>query len=385
MRTDTSTRLDDVAAGGECLLLTGVTGLLGGALLRLLRDRHPDRTIVALVRRPEQAARLGAAGVPAVVGDLGRPMLGLAPHDYDALTRSVTEIVHCAADVRFDLSLAESRAVNLFGVRSVLDLARRCPRLQKMAHVSSIYVNGYREGVFAEEPFPPGQRFVNSYQQSKYEAEALVLEAMADLPIQIYRLSLVIADSADGHVSQFNYFHHMLRFVPGSTLPVMPGDPDVRVDLVPNDWVARVMAHIYETRFTPGSIRHLCAGPAVSMRLVEAIDLVCDVIERHPSNAERRPMRAPRMVSVSEYNRFVDQCDGATRMAAEALGRHVRLLGIRQSHLNTLAMADIDGSGIVLPDMAGYLAKTVEYCVASDWGKRPAVPLPPDAVTGAFR
>jgi nucleoside-diphosphate-sugar epimerase len=236
-------------------------------------------------------------------------------------------------------------------------------------------VNGYRQGVFAEEPFPPGQRFVNSYQQSKYEAEGLVLEAMRDIPASIYRLSLVIADSAHGRVGQFNYFHHMLRFLPGSPLPMMPGEPDIRVDLVPNDWVASVLSHIYETRFLPGAIRHLCAGPAASMRLSEAVDLICGVVERHPSNESGRPMPAPRMVSIGEYNRYLARCqDGAIRHVAETLGRHVRLLGIRQAHLNALTLTDLEGSGIALPAMAGYLRKTVEYCLDTDWGKKPLHP-----------
>jgi hypothetical protein len=187
----------------------------------------------------------------------------------------------------------------------------------------------------------------------------------------MYRLSLVIADSADGRVSQFNYFHHMLRVLPGSPLPMMPGEPDIRVDLVPNDWVAAAMAHIYETRFEAGAIRHLCAGPEASMRLSEAIDLVCRHVETHPSNTSGRPMPAPRMVSIGEYNRYLAGCEGAMRHTAETLGRHVRLLGIRQSHLNTQTLADLEGSGITLPPMASYLANTVEYCLATEWGKKP--------------
>jgi hypothetical protein len=144
------------------------------------------------------------------------------------------------------------------------------------------------------------------------------------------------------------------------------------VDLVPNDWVASVLSHLYETRFAPGTIRHLCAGPAASMLLSEAIDLVCNVVEKHPSNESGRPMPAPRMVSIGEYNRYLARCeDGAMKRIAETLGGHVRLLGIRQSHLNTLTVADLQDSGIQLPAMAGYLRNTVQYCLDTDWGKKP--------------
>jgi thioester reductase-like protein len=232
-------------------------------------------------------------------------------------------------------------------------------------------VNGYRQGSFSEEPTPPGQRFVNFYQQSKYEAENLVLEAMRRIPAAIYRISLVIAESESGTVSQFNYFHHLLRLLPGSSLPAIPGDPDVLVDLVPNDWVARALTYLFAQRFTAGSVRHLCAGPDLAIRLSDAIERVCRIVESHDSNTSHRQLRIPDLVSLPEYNRFLNSCrDPEVVRLADAVGQHVRLLAIRQKHQNTLAARDLDGSGILPPNPVACLENTTRFCLDTDWGRK---------------
>jgi nucleoside-diphosphate-sugar epimerase len=353
------------------ILLTGATGLLGGRLLQILRPPGSYRDVVVLVRKAEQAECFEQRGIRSMTGDLSRPHLGLTEWEHQDLAQSLTEVIHSAADVRFDISLADARAVNVYGVRQLLNLARRCPKLRRFAHVSTIYVSGYRQGAFPEAPMPRGQRFVNSYQQSKFEAEELVLDAMRDIPAAIYRLSAVIADSPRGHVSQFNYFHHLLRCLPGSLLPMVPGDPQAPVDLITNDWAAAALAYLFEYRFAPGSIRHLCAGPQNSLQLQEAIDRICRVLDSHPSRQGQGPARVPRLVSLGEYDRYVSKCqEGVLRSIVEALGYHVRLLAIRQSHLNPLATADLAGSGIIPAEPGECLENTMRFCLDTDWGRK---------------
>src|SRR5262245_38491748 len=95
------------------LLLTGATGLVGGELLKLLRVAKPGRCIAALTRHNGKIADLNlTTGVMALQGDLTHPRLGLDDRTYAQLTDSIAEIVHCAADTRFSLSLESARAVN---------------------------------------------------------------------------------------------------------------------------------------------------------------------------------------------------------------------------------------------------------------------------------
>jgi nucleoside-diphosphate-sugar epimerase len=356
----------------ESLLLTGATGLVGRKIIPLLKQNRPDRLLVALVRNPEQCLELNLLGVDTVIGDLTRPRLGLSAVEYEFLQTNLTEILHVAANVRFDLSLEESRAVNVDGVSEILRLAKSSPGLRKFGHVSTAFVNGYREGVFAEEPMPPGQEFVNAYQQTKFEAEGLILEAMAHIPASIYRISLLLADSADGAVSQFNYFHHLIRTLPDSILPVMPGDPDVLIDMVPANWVAAGLAYLFDFRFIEGAIRHLCAGVEGSMRLGDVMTRACRAIEQHASYPVGRSVRLPRLVSVAEYDDFVKTCDDRSlRFIAGMVGPHVRLMGIRQSYLTGKTQSELEGSNLVLPEMLRCLENTVAYCLDTEWGRKP--------------
>ena len=356
----------------EYLLLTGASGLVGRMLIPALQKHCPGRRIVALVRQPEQAARLEMQGIQTVLGDLAQPRLGVSRADYVWLQKSLTQILHVAANVRFDLPLEKSRVVNVGGVCEILQLAQSCAGLRKFGHVSTAFVNGYREGLFDEEPMPPGQEFVNAYQQTKFEAEGVVLDAMGSIPASIYRIPVLLADSEDGTVSQFGYFHHLLRTVPDSILPVIPGDPDVLTDMVPADWVAASLGYVFDFRFTEGAIRHLCAGVHRSMRLGDMISRVSRAIERHPTYPRGRSVRFPQLVNIAEYDDFIKNCgDRKLRFIANAVGRHVHFMGMHQGYLTAKAQADLEGSGLFLPDMLGCLENTVTYCLDTEWGRKP--------------
>jgi thioester reductase-like protein len=75
------------------LLVTGATGVLGRALLPLLRTHD----VVALTHR----AQLDARGVATVRGDLTLPRLGLDEATYRRLAQRTTTIVHAAAVTDF--------------------------------------------------------------------------------------------------------------------------------------------------------------------------------------------------------------------------------------------------------------------------------------------
>ena len=133
---------------GPALLLTGATGFVGGALLKRLLAKQPDRRVVLLVRQPDQARRAGRA--PGRLGSPRRPDAGQSrarPRRAPRLERSVTEVLHCAAVTQFGLPLETARAVNTEGTRQVLELARRCRSLAaKLAYVGAVYVAGRTSG-----------------------------------------------------------------------------------------------------------------------------------------------------------------------------------------------------------------------------------------------
>ena len=171
---------------GKVVLLTGATGLLGKVLVeKLLRDfthvrrlyvlirpkRHPNGTVTAPGDRLWQEVfqssafdRLrGALGerfsalveekVTAVAGDLSQDRLGMDEETYRRLQGEVQLIINCAAMVTFDGPLDTGLSLNTLGAKRVLEFASASRPV--IAHVSTCYVNGTRQGAIAEEPLDP--------------------------------------------------------------------------------------------------------------------------------------------------------------------------------------------------------------------------------------
>jgi thioester reductase-like protein len=221
------------------VLLTGATGFVGREILDRLLDR---RRVFALVRAENDAAaarRLpGHPRLTAVAGDIERPGLGLDPDTAALLPEEVTTVVHCAASVSFDLSLEESRRVNVDGTRNVVWLAERCRHLERLSYISTAYVAGEPRRLFRENQLDVGQRFRNPYERSKFEAERMVRERAADLPLQILRPSIVVGDSRTGRTSSFNVLYGPLKAFARGTIPAIPARRSSPVDIVPVDYVA---------------------------------------------------------------------------------------------------------------------------------------------------
>jgi alcohol-forming fatty acyl-CoA reductase len=154
---------------GRRILITGVTGFVGEALLqRLLTDvpgarpvtlvrpkaGQPGRDrIAALLRKPTFAAAADAVGgidallerVEVLEGDLG---------DLPALPAGLDVVVHCAGDVSFDPPIQDAFATNVMGthalVSKVVEAARDGGRPIHYVHVSTAYVGGRRRGAVPE-------------------------------------------------------------------------------------------------------------------------------------------------------------------------------------------------------------------------------------------
>jgi thioester reductase-like protein len=242
------------------VLLTGATGFVGKEILDRFLQR--GRPVLALVRADDDetaARRLPAhAHLTAVPGDIERPGLGLGEGRAAAVADEVTAVVHCAASVSFDLSLDESRRVNVEGTRNVLEFARRCRGLERLSYVSTAYVAGEPGRLFQEDELDVGQRFRNAYERSKFEAELLVRRSGDGLPLQILRPSIVVGDSRTGRTSSFNVLYAPLKAFARGAIPAIPARRSSPVDIVPVDYVADRTVELAEDG--PDGTFHLVAG-----------------------------------------------------------------------------------------------------------------------------
>jgi nucleoside-diphosphate-sugar epimerase len=141
--------------------ITGASGFIGSALVR--RHLAAGDVVRCLSRKPASAAHAGAV---VMRGDLESPDEGLA-----RFADGLDVLYHCAGEVSRSNRM---RAINLEGTRALLLAAEG--RIGRWVQLSSIGVYGpHRSGLVAEEtPLEPA----GIYEQSKAEADALVLDAV---------------------------------------------------------------------------------------------------------------------------------------------------------------------------------------------------------------
>lgn len=364
------------------MLLTGATGFVGMELLARYLE-HTNRRVYALVRAPSKraaAVRMRrtlnslfgpdhpyADRVTPVRGDITRPSLGLRG-DENWLSEQVSEIVHGAASVSFELDLRQSRAINVEGTRRVLELARRCQAhggLRRLSYISTAYVAGEHEGCFSEDDLDVGQSFRNSYELSKFEAEGLVTRARTHLPITVLRPSIVVGERESGWTASFNVLYWPLRAFARGAYMALPARSNAPVDIVPVDYVADAIFALSQTPEAESSTFHLTAGPHTS----NVGELVVLATKRF-----QRP--APRLIEPCLYHRVVHpllvraSSDQHHRKALARSKTFFPYFAVGVHYDNRRARVALRASGVSPTPLRGYFDRLVDFAIAADWGRR---------------
>jgi thioester reductase-like protein len=365
------------------VLLTGVTGFVGMELLVRYLERT-DRRVYALVRGEddhEVTARVEhtllslfgadhpyAERVVAVRGDITHPGLGLRSYG-DELAERVSEIVHGAASVSFELGLEASRAIKVEGTRQVLEFGERCHQLggvRRLSYISTAYVAGEHVGRFSEDELEVGQSFRNAYEQSKFEAERLVARARSRIPITVLRPSIVVGECDSGWTSSFNVLYWPLRAFAQGAYVALPAHRDALVDVVPVDYVADAIFALSQAPEAESSTYHLTAG--------EHAASVGELVELATAHFKRP---APRLIAPWAYHRVLHPL----LVRASRDQRYRRALARSKVFFPYFAMAVVydnrrsrvalRAAGIRPPPLHHYFNRLIEFALAAEWGRRP--------------
>jgi nucleoside-diphosphate-sugar epimerase/1-acyl-sn-glycerol-3-phosphate acyltransferase len=321
-------------------LLTGVTGFLGKVVLEELIRREDELSLerVHLIirprkgRSPDERFAQEVAGSPCfsrppagwtdrvavVEGTLEKPCLGLSPEARDYLGSRVTHVLHAAASVSFDLPLEEAARSNVGPTVHLLELARRCQRLERLVYVSTAYVTPHPgDGAAIAESLAPlpcpaealyqsildgsanqqkllhESRHPNTYTFTKCLAEHLITERRGGVPLSIVRPSIISASwryPFPGWIDSMAGFGGFVVLIGLGHLRVVAAVPQTRLNLVPVDLVAdRMLDECLDPR-SNGSpvIRHAVASLAQSPRLLECWDQIRRFYSIH--RIDRRPV-----------------------------------------------------------------------------------------------
>ena len=277
------------------ILVTGADGYLGRGLTDALLART-DARLTLLVRATTAAehwAKLET--LPAAVVD--NPRVAVVPGDLttaDPLAavdpRDVDAVVHAAAVTRFDVDRVTAQRVNVDGTRRVLAFAERCPRLQRLLLVSTLYASGLSSGPVVEQRLAR-RPFANHYEWSKWSAEQLVHGAR-HLPTAIVRTATMIADDADGHAGQRNVFHQTLRLLQAGLLPVLPGVPGTPLYLVTRRHVVDALVALLDGEVGSG-VYHASHDRAAAVTLDGLLDVAFSRLAQDEGFRRRRVLRPP--------------------------------------------------------------------------------------------
>ena len=271
------------AGPGEDLLVTGGSGFLGSHLVVEWLRRHPRARVACLVRAPDDAAaalRLRTALLRAAADsgqEVGPALLSRATVLRGALGEAewveaaagwaaagwaaeeggrAVRVLHCAASLSFRPEDREAvRRINIDGTRSLLAAAARL-QAAEFNYVSTAYVAGDRAGDIGEDEVRRPDGFSNGYEESKWDAEAVVRDACTAHGIgsRILRPSIIIGHSTTHRLSSSSGFYNVVKTIfqlgrvqrHQGQLILLPLPPDATLDLIPVDVVVAEMIHLLD-------------------------------------------------------------------------------------------------------------------------------------------
>lgn len=298
----------------QIIFMTGVTGNIGGRVLAELLGRTDAQFKVLVTGKDDTIAKkkiedvlrfwgvdpLGMNRIEVLRGDITHPRLGLSDEIYNRIGPSLTHIIHCAANIKFNQTIEEARKSIVDGTKYVLRLAepaRKNGAFRKFNFFSTMEITGTFSGLAKEEYFTNTPRkFLNTYEQAKSEAEDFLRQEheQRQLAITIYRPSMVVGESTSGKVLHFQSFYQMINNVfLKPQAPIMPGHDHFMIDTVPIDLIAAFVYESYDAVECNGQIYHLTLGTSEAVHLLDFAKMVLPVLEQKAGQKMKAPVFVP--------------------------------------------------------------------------------------------
>lgn len=312
------------------VLLTGGTGFVGKELMwqaaslpeveemvvlirpKTIRDRKTGEVLQVL--QPEERGRrllkqlwLDRPGLQDkfrfIAGDIEQPRFGVSDQDFEALCRSVTNVIHCAASVAFDDPYDLSFRANVIGSRNALAFSKLIqdhPESLFVSHLSieTSYIHGRQSQQEAREDdiVFPRNYYNNYYELTKAMASLETEEAMLANSLRVVQLcpAIVIGDGRSGNnrgdakvvnapVNAFGRARQEVKARRGNLMEwskaymltkmanVFPGDPSAELNLIPVDWVAQGILRALTRPEAVGQRIHLATDSRITAKQIQTI------------------------------------------------------------------------------------------------------------------
>ncbi len=298
---------------GTNVFITGVTGLIGGELVRRLLRAHTgdiyclirpgsrgnaQERLIERLQLSEDGGAAAARTLKPVAGDVAKPRFGLSDEDFQTVSRNVDVVIHCASELSF-IRDAHCRETNITGMHNLIGLVRGCARKPMLVHLSTVASCGAvtHQCLSEEDGSDPENEHHNEYTRSKAVAESVLRSA--ELPYVVIRPSITLSAGLRAR----KFARAIAWFVPLlQDFEAMPIDPSSRVDVVPVAFVAESIARLL---FKPGlrwDCYNVSAGPADAM----VCGRVCQYLDGFYERAKPLQLVSPTHWTREMHRKFVD-------------------------------------------------------------------------------
>ena len=370
------------------IFLTGVTGFVGRFVAARLLARDEVEGLDVLVRAndvqhartrlldsmrhavsEDEAVALVERMTP-VIGDLRSERLGLSESDWDGLAARIDHVLHGAANIRFDQDIEDARSYNVFGTQQAAALARRAQALGGLSRfdwVGTAFVAGLRTDEVRETELEHDAGWKNPYEQSKYEAELWLREHMSDLPLTVFRPSIVVGESGTGATTNFGMLYWPIRLYAKGWWRTVVGSAQTPVDIVPVDFVADAIDVLSRPSQAVGGTYHLTSGVEGALSIGAIAELARNYFGGRPA----------RYVDPHFFMKWVRPVVdlflwGPKRRVLQSGGRFfVPYFSGNPLFDNREATRALEEHGVAVPDVNEYFSNLLDYCKRTDFGKIP--------------
>jgi len=375
----------------KSIFLTGSTGLVGGNLLPLLLKDTDISKLYLLVRGKNYTdarekvyrtikktfrgfdAQLVNDKVEIFLGDVSSENLDFSNNDYKFISEKATHIIHSAANVSFLQSDESARKVNYHGTKNVMKLAFAANsngNLKRVAYVSTAYVFGNQSGTFFEDQSYKGSSFANSYERSKSEADSYVRSLFNELPLTIFRPSIIVGNSYNGVTTAFNVLYVPLELIFRGLLNFIPGHKNTLMDVVPVDFVVNSISKIFfNNNDSIGSIFHLTSGKNNSITAGEIIELAMAYAKQTNDEYAYNNISKVKFVSLNAYHVLKNFVHGSAQKLYNAMEIFAPYLSVKRLFDNHNTEKALKNTGITIPSFKDFYYNLFDYCVSTNWGK----------------
>jgi len=252
-------------------LITGLTGSVVPSIVEeiflkdksaffyfAVRQKHENSDVSARVKNAVELLELDQKQKQKLLRqskvieiDIKNKSLNITSEQYDELVMNLDNILHGAADVRFDQPFYKIKISNVDFALAILNLYHDLKKYRiskkktkpSLFYISSVFAYGNRRGCIKED-FP---RFdygkpENTYVETKSIAKKIMLkEILSGEQVTIFEPSIIGGSSKTGKIKSYNMFYLFLYLGFINKLPFLPAKYN-QLDIVPLDWVASVIS-----------------------------------------------------------------------------------------------------------------------------------------------